>query len=135
MCCARDGRCWCWTTVNMLAATAAVVDRAATQLRAAPHSRHQSPAAANSGETVWRVPWLSAPPAPLPGNDEIAAAESVRCLWTASRAALPRSHSPDANASDVAQICRRLDGIPLAIELGRGAGEQSRVHSAYGSSG
>lgn len=53
------------------------------------------------GEQTWLVPPLS---------DE----DAVLLFETRARAALP-SFAADAN--DVAAICRRLDGIPLAIEL------------------
>ena len=70
-----------------------------------------------NGETVYRVPSLS-----LPNQDEVTkdAAmdfESVQLFVERASAANPKFHLTDENASSVAQICFRLDGIPLAIEL------------------
>jgi non-specific serine/threonine protein kinase len=71
-----------------------------------------------TGETVWRVPSLSHPHA--------SAATSVEALVTydAARLFLERAAAVDPaftftsrNASLVAEVCARLDGIPLAIEL------------------
>jgi len=57
-----------------------------------------------SGETVYRVPSLA--------NDE-----STRLFVERATKAEPRFHLTKDNASFIAQICSRLDGIPLAIEL------------------
>ncbi|MGI5167109.1 BTAD domain-containing putative transcriptional regulator [Spirillospora sp. CA-253888] len=70
------------------------------------------------GEVVWSVPPLEVPErgaAPDPG--ELARSSAVR-LFTARAAAAARGFRLDeANAADVAVLCRRLDGIPLALEL------------------
>jgi len=70
------------------------------------------------GEIAWHVPSLSLPDLKhLPELNELAKHESIR-LFT-ERAALTKSNFSlmKENASFVAQICSRLDGIPLAIEL------------------
>ncbi|MBA2557928.1 MAG: AAA family ATPase [Chloroflexi bacterium] len=71
-----------------------------------------------SGEHVHAVPPMALPDADnRPGFDEMAAAEAVRLF--AERAAAAHTDfalSPD-NAAAVTEICRRLDGLPLAIEL------------------
>src|SRR6266478_1486795 len=71
-----------------------------------------------AGESVIRVPSL---PAPQP--DEAATAARA-CDYAAVRLFVERANAlgcgfalTDANAATVASICRRLDGIPLAIEL------------------
>ena len=56
------------------------------------------------GETVYRVPSL---------KDD----EATGLFLERATKAEPRFHITDENASFVAQICSRLDGIPLAIEL------------------
>ncbi|MGE5463398.1 MAG: ATP-binding protein, partial [Syntrophothermus sp.] len=47
----------------------------------------------------------------------LAGSESVRLFTERARAANPNFHLTESNASAIAQICSRLDGIPLAIEL------------------
>jgi non-specific serine/threonine protein kinase len=51
------------------------------------------------------------------GTDEIAASAAVRLFLDRARLALSTFAMGDRNARSVAQICQRLDGIPLAIEL------------------
>jgi predicted ATPase/DNA-binding SARP family transcriptional activator len=71
-----------------------------------------------AGETTWLVPSLALPdPHNLPPPGELAQVESVRLFVERAASALPTFALAPANAAAVAQICRRLDGIPLAIEL------------------
>ncbi|HLZ30527.1 MAG TPA: tetratricopeptide repeat protein [Chloroflexota bacterium] len=70
-----------------------------------------------AGEATWRVPSLSMLDPGLAAGDEIGASEAVRLFLDRSRSVLPGFVLTDQNAATVAQICRRLDGIPLAIEL------------------
>jgi len=75
-----------------------------------------------AGEATFSVPSLSLPRVPpgntgLPTVDELAQYEAVRLFVERASGALPAFRLTDANAPVVAQICRRLDGIPLAIEL------------------
>jgi predicted ATPase/DNA-binding SARP family transcriptional activator len=66
------------------------------------------------GEVVWRVPALSLPPAGATRPEELAASDAVALLC----ARAPGDFSlTEGNAAAVAEICRRLDGIPLALEL------------------
>jgi len=68
------------------------------------------------GEYVYRVPPLAMPPEGADADD-VFRHDAVRLFVTRARAAEPR-FLPDAQiASAVAAICRRLDGMPLAIEL------------------
>ena len=71
-----------------------------------------------TGETVYPVAPL---PVPADSGDEplatVAAAASARLLADRARAVRPGFALTEANAADVARICRVLDGIPLAIEL------------------
>jgi non-specific serine/threonine protein kinase len=69
------------------------------------------------GETLFAVPTLG-----VPGHGVRTAAaanqsEAVRLFRDRARAASPEFELTDANAATVAEICRRLDGIPLALEL------------------
>jgi len=67
------------------------------------------------GEQAWLVPPLSLPTrTSLP---EVLSSEAGRLFLERARAALPSFVVDDSNAPAVSQICRRLDGIPLAIEL------------------
>lgn len=78
-----------------------------------------------TGERVFRVPPLRVPD-PIPwssykdGEDRAAAlelSESAALFVERAMAALPTFVLSSANANAVAKICRRLDGIPLALEL------------------
>jgi predicted ATPase/class 3 adenylate cyclase len=70
------------------------------------------------GEVVWRVPSLSMPPARTAARAEsVARFESVQLFRDRAVALQPRFALTDENAGVVAEICRRLDGLPLAIEL------------------
>jgi predicted ATPase/DNA-binding SARP family transcriptional activator len=68
------------------------------------------------GERSWRVPPLAVPD---PGADpeEIGEAEAVRLFMDRARDASPGFELTPAHAPVVSEICRRLDGIPLALEL------------------
>jgi predicted ATPase len=71
-----------------------------------------------AGEVSWRVPSLAiTEEGPLPSLAELRAVEAVDLFVERARAALPGFVLTDENAPAVAQICRRLDGIPLALEL------------------
>jgi predicted ATPase/transcriptional regulator with XRE-family HTH domain len=52
-----------------------------------------------------------------PQVDDIAEAAAVRLFVQRVRAVRPSFSLTEQNAPDVARICRRLDGLPLAIEL------------------
>lgn len=70
------------------------------------------------GETVWRVPSLAPPdPARLPPLQALQQVAAVRLFIERARAAWPDFALTESNALVVAQICTRLDGIPLALEL------------------
>jgi predicted ATPase/class 3 adenylate cyclase len=70
-----------------------------------------------SGEQVYRVPPLAVPPAEIFTADQLATFESVQLF--VERASLQRRTFllDEVNASAVASVCARLDGIPLALEL------------------
>jgi predicted ATPase/DNA-binding SARP family transcriptional activator len=71
-----------------------------------------------AGELTWRVPSLSLPdPRRLPSLADLAQNEAVRLFVERTRAVLPSYTLTAQNARAVAQVCYRLDGIPLAIEL------------------
>ncbi|MGH8296099.1 MAG: ATP-binding protein, partial [Steroidobacteraceae bacterium] len=69
------------------------------------------------GECTYRLRPLEFP---AEGNAELAAAQrhdAVRLFVARARAADPHFILSERNVATVATICRRLDGIPLAIEL------------------
>ncbi len=70
-----------------------------------------------AGETVYRVPSLSLPDASDVTRQALAQSESVQLFVERASAANPKFSLSDQNAGAIAQICRRLDGIPLALEL------------------
>ena len=71
-----------------------------------------------SGEVVYRV---SAMPVPDPADDASIAAleriDAVRLFMDRAKAATANFSLTEANAPSVATICRRMEGIPLGIEL------------------
>ena len=70
------------------------------------------------GELAWRVPPLELPRLSPPMNcDEISKTASGELFIERVRAALSGFAVNEHNVADIAQICQRLDGIPLALEL------------------
>ena len=80
-----------------------------------------------NGEAVYRVPSLSLPGQVEVTSEAVMGCESVQLFMDRASAANPNFQLTDENASSVAQICLRLDGIPLALEL---AAARARVLSA-----
>ncbi|MBC7834569.1 MAG: hypothetical protein H7Y88_05650 [Phycisphaerales bacterium] len=67
------------------------------------------------GEQVYQVPTLA-----LPTNGGVAAANAspaVRLFVERARLSRPEFAVTEQNAADLSSVCRRLDGIPLALEL------------------
>ena len=69
------------------------------------------------GEQVYPVPPLGIPAEHAEGNDDPLRYGAVRLFLERARAAAPRFAPDQHQTTLVATICRRLDGIPLAIEL------------------
>ena len=70
------------------------------------------------GEVRWLVPPLSAPePQDTPSSEELEGYESVRLFVERARGRDPAFSLNPHNAVAVTEICQRLEGIPLAIEL------------------
>jgi predicted ATPase len=69
-----------------------------------------------TGEVIWSIPGMATPLEPLP-PDQLASFDAIRLF--AERAADARpDFTLDARSGPIAaEICRRLDGLPLAIEL------------------
>jgi predicted ATPase/DNA-binding SARP family transcriptional activator len=76
------------------------------------------------GEAVWPVPPLAVPAAAddaamvdPEGAEELGGYDAVRLFVERAATADPSFTLDAANAGVVAELCRRLDGLPLAIEL------------------
>jgi len=94
----------CEHVIDQAAKLAALLVQAAPELRVLVTSREPLMLA---GEVVWAVP-----PLDLPG--------AVRLFMLRAAAAVPGFRPDDLdddNAEAVAALCRRLDGLPLALEL------------------
>jgi non-specific serine/threonine protein kinase len=70
-----------------------------------------------AGERPWAVGSLDLPAAGAGAETAIAEADAVRLFVDRAQAADPRFTLDADTAPVVAEICRRLDGIPLALEL------------------
>jgi predicted ATPase/DNA-binding SARP family transcriptional activator len=71
-----------------------------------------------TGEILFRVPSLSLPPVNAPlSPDHLLESEAIRLFVERAIAAVPEFALTPRNAAATLQVCRRLDGIPLAIEL------------------
>jgi predicted ATPase/DNA-binding CsgD family transcriptional regulator len=117
---------------HLVAACATLVDRL---LRACPHLRVMATSRESlgiAGERTWRVPSLAVPPpteverteakersspSGAAPHSSVAEHEAVRLFVERARAAQPAFAMTERNAPVVVQVCRRLDGIPLALEL------------------
>ena len=80
------------------------VDAVFRGCRRLPCSPPAGSRSASPGETVWRVP-------------SMAEEEVVALFVERARAARPTSSSTPPTATPSGRVCRRLDGVPLAVEL------------------
>ena len=115
----------CEHLIHWCAEVAESLLRACPQLRILATSREPLGV---PGEVTWRVPSLPFPADPsLVPPEDLVRFEAVRLFAERARLARPRYALTLQNAAAVAEICARLDGIPLAIEL---AAARARVFSA-----
>jgi predicted ATPase/class 3 adenylate cyclase len=103
---------------HVVAASAELADsllRGSPSLRIVATSRE---ALGIAGEALFPVPSLALPEGdrslPL---DQLSGFEAIRLFADRASAVLPSFELTASSAQAVAQICRRLDGIPLALEL------------------
>jgi predicted ATPase/DNA-binding CsgD family transcriptional regulator len=68
------------------------------------------------GEQIWRVPSLTTPEPPDTA-ERVAESGAAQLFVERARAAEPAFALTSQTAPAVAQVCRRLDGLPLALEL------------------
>ena len=105
----------CEHLIDACAATANALLRSCANVRILATSRQGLGIA---GETLWLVPSLNVPnPANLPPVEILSQIEAVRLFADRTRAIVPAFRLTEQNARAVAEICSRLEGIPLAIEL------------------
>ena len=106
---------------HLLAATAGTADmllRSAPELTILATSREPLRV---PGEVVFRVPSLDIPdPEQSLAPQELLRYEAVRLFIDRAVAAAPGFAIDERNVVDVARICFRLDGLPLALELAAG---------------
>ncbi|SPF05265.1 Transcriptional regulatory protein LiaR [Streptomyces sp. MA5143a] len=96
-------------------ATLAGTVLAATEgVRILATSRHRLGVA---GERLFEVPPLPAPPAEDVGPEAVETFPALRLFADRAAAVVPGFTVGAANQRAVARLCRRLDGLPLAIEL------------------
>ncbi|MEA2972980.1 MAG: hypothetical protein QOG82_1438 [Actinomycetota bacterium] len=70
------------------------------------------------GEVVWRIPALSTPePGSVTSIEAVLEYEGPRLFVDRSRAVVADHFFTDADATALAELCHRLDGNPLGIEL------------------
>ena len=105
----------CEHLIEACAVLAETLLRSGPELRVLATSRE---ALAITGEVAWPVPSLLLPDLRrLPDIESLPRYESA-CLFVERAAAVnPAFGLTEQNAPSVAQVCYRLDGIPLAIEL------------------
>ncbi len=100
---------------------AACAQLSETLLRACPNLRilaTSREALGIAGETAWRVSSLSLPDLrKLPLAEGLREYEAIRLFIDRAKSTLPTFGVTNQNGPTVTQICQRLDGIPLAIEL------------------
>jgi non-specific serine/threonine protein kinase len=105
----------CEHLLTACADLAAALLRACSQVRLLATSRERLGV---SGERLWRVPSLSLPDVRhLPPAEDLVQYDAVCLFVDRTVAAAPSFTVTGENAPAIAQICQRLDGIPLAIEL------------------
>ncbi|MET9339563.1 BTAD domain-containing putative transcriptional regulator [Nonomuraea sp. NPDC003804] len=100
----------CEHVVDQVAAVAERLLRSAPALRVLATSQE---ALAIDGERLWAVQPLDLPS----GTGDPAASSAVRLFAARATAAAPGFVLDERNAEAVAAVCRRLDGLPLALEL------------------
>ncbi|QSE81180.1 protein kinase domain-containing protein [Rhodococcus koreensis] len=105
----------CEQLVDAVAKLVEILLRSCPELRILATSRE---ALAIGGEAVLRVPPLTVPESDRPSSSRsMPRSDAVRLFVERAAAAVPGFELNDSNRAAVAGICRKLDGLPLPIEL------------------
>jgi predicted ATPase/class 3 adenylate cyclase len=104
----------CEHVVEEVAHVAQTLLRALPQLHVVATSRE---ALGIEGEIIYRVSSLTLPAADQPDFASVMNSEAAQLFVDRARSVAPAFALTERNAAAVSQVCRRLDGIPLAIEL------------------
>jgi predicted ATPase len=104
----------CEHVIEAVAELAAALLRVGSSIRVLATSREPLRV---GGECTYRVPSLEAPPEDALDTDAVLRSGAVRLFLARARAADPRFSQDPPKAATMATICRRLDGVPLAIEF------------------
>jgi non-specific serine/threonine protein kinase len=105
----------CEHLIHACAELADVLIRSCLGLRILATSRE---VLAVPGEVAWSVPPLSVPPLRSGVTPEaVESSEAGRLFLDRAFSATPGFRVTAQNASEIARVCQRLDGIPLALEL------------------
>lgn len=115
----------CEHLVRACADVAHTLLRSCSELRILATSRE---ALGIAGELTFPVPPLSLPDPRTPSLQTLTASEAVRLFVERATLSRPEFALTDDNAPAVAQVCHRLDGIPLAIELAAARVKVLSVH-------
>lgn len=102
----------CEHLIDDVAAIAAEVLRAAPGVKVLATSRERLDI---GGERVWRIPTMSLPAST--DRSAVEASDAGRLFIDRAAAGDDGFQLTEEDAAAVAEICRRLDGLPLAIEL------------------
>ena len=101
---------------HVLDATAAVVSAVLTHCPHATALVTSRESLGVSGEVVWRVPAMALPEGNVTIND-FERHDALRLFLTRAREARPGMAVDQRAVTHIVEICKELDGIPLALEL------------------
>ena len=104
----------CEHVIDAVAKLAEAVGRTCPKVRLLTTSREPLGV---EGERVYRVPSLSLPADDVLGLEDLEGSDAAELFFVRARSHEPAFVIDDSTAPLVASICRRLDGIPFALEL------------------
>ena len=102
---------------HVISAARVVAGSAAARMPERRSAGDESRAPNINGERTYQIPSLAVPEESLPTPDEAVKYGAVALFADRVRAADSRFEVTAENVKPVVEICRRLDGLPLALEL------------------